>query len=154
MYELMRHYAAIPSFLQKIHIFDANYNYIPGQMGDWPKYRNWLVENPKHILNVISGDTKNHEKFEMMKQDIGKDFPFTAKKGRGFTEYVSLNGQIHLIKFDGDKHHGDTVLDGFDYAMTIGTEFENSDKYKFKAGARSDLAPLTDSTVPEVFHYS
>jgi hypothetical protein len=145
--EFTRHGQEIPQDTENIYIFDANYGYEGSK--DVERYAKWLQSNPSHHLTVISGDKGNHEKFELLKNDLQQFFPLEGKTKQGFDEYTGLNGQIRLVKFHGDNHHGETVMAGLEYSVLHSFNIDN----RFTPGFR-DLKAYTDQTLPPTFKYT
>lgn len=136
----------IPDWIDRISFLDSIYNYSDEEKhGD--KLIEWLKQNPKHYLSVISYDDRNitwngklvlgptagtfrktHKLLDRLQQEI----PLSTSSTSNFIHWKGMNGQIDIIiDTNPDNKIVHSLLvekNGFIYTVTFGT------KYKNKAG--------------------
>lgn len=133
----------IPDWIGRISFLDSVYNYTEEEQHS-DKFIEWLKQNPKHVLSIISYDDRNimlngklvlgptggtyrktHKIIDRYQQEIPLSMSSTAE----YMHWQGMNGQIDIIiLLNPENKILHTVIvekNGFVYAMTVGTKYEN-----------------------------
>ncbi|MDI6784200.1 MAG: hypothetical protein QME64_08930, partial [bacterium] len=133
----------IPDWVTRLSFLDSVYNYSDVEKhGD--KFIEWLKQNPKHHLNIISYDDRNimldgklvlgptggtYRKTHKLIDRFQQEFPLSMSSTADYMHWRGMNGQIDIIIHPNPENkilH--TVLvekNGFIHSMTAGTKYEN-----------------------------
>ena len=134
----------IPDWLTRISFLDSIYNYTDEEDKHGDKFIEWLKQNPKHHLSIISYDDRNimlngklvlgptggtYRKTHKLIDRFQQEIPLSISSTADYMHWKGMNGQIDIIIHPNPENkilH--TVLvekNGFIYAITCGTKYEN-----------------------------
>jgi hypothetical protein len=134
----------IPDWITRISFLDSIYNYNDEENKHGDKLIEWLKQNPKHCLSIISYDDRNimldgklvlgptggtYRKTHKLLDRFQQEIPLSVSSTVDYMRWRGLNGQIDIIIHPNPENkilH--TVLvekNGFIYAMTCGTKYAN-----------------------------
>ncbi|MFB3896319.1 MAG: hypothetical protein ACE14V_08455 [bacterium] len=133
----------IPNWISRISFLDSIYNYTDEENhGD--KLIEWLKQDPKHVLSMISYDDRNimlngklvlgptggtfRKTFKIIDR-FQKDISLSMTSTAEYLHWKGMNGQVDIIAHLNPEnkilHTALVEKNGFIYAMTVDTKYEN-----------------------------
>jgi hypothetical protein len=134
----------IPNWITRISFLDSVYNYNDEVDKHGDKFIEWLKQNPKHVLSIISYDDRNimlngklvlgptggtYRKTYKIIDRFQQEIPLSMTSTAEYLHWNGMNGQVDIIAhLNPENKILHTVLvekNGFIYAMTVDSIYEN-----------------------------